>query len=208
MPTNFDDGTGFLFHRSEWTDWGTLQHEAALGCCVGWREWVVAFSAVWEAPFFAYDCRRAGEAAVGVVGFDKLLEWRGWEGEGGEVRGGREGEWGAQSVGGPELVFQDGKDRMEGWEQSRSSSGYAASLSEEVDYDAPAVEDDMLGLRTVEAASARSGFDDRSAMVLQSHTWEQDDSGSLTVVIYLAVLVLYGTWVSMSRQVNELHGLR
>ncbi|OJD32891.1 uncharacterized protein BKCO1_35000119 [Diplodia corticola] len=78
-----DDVLLALFRqRTGWTDWGTLQHEAALGCRVGWREWLVAFSPAWESPFLVFDCGRAEEFVWGLRGVEEL-----WDGVGGRGRG-------------------------------------------------------------------------------------------------------------------------
>lgn len=80
-----NDDTFLLLFRfgTEWTDWGTLQHEAALGCTVGWQEWLVAFSATWESPFLVFDCGRAGEFVGGVLGVEELWDGLGgWDGDG------------------------------------------------------------------------------------------------------------------------------
>lgn len=78
-----EDDLLFFRFSTEWTDWGTLQHEAALGCTVGWQEWLVAFSATWESPFLVFDCGRAGKFVGGVLGVEELWDGlRGWVGDG------------------------------------------------------------------------------------------------------------------------------
>lgn len=87
---NEEGENDLLFFRfgTEWTDWGTLQHEAALGCTVGWQEWLVAFSATWESPFLVFDCGRAGKFVGGVLGVEELWDGlRGWVGDGEEWYG-------------------------------------------------------------------------------------------------------------------------
>ncbi|KAL1651234.1 hypothetical protein SLS58_000573 [Diplodia intermedia] len=72
-----DDDDAFLSifnQRTEWTDWGTLQHETALGCQVHWQEWLVAFSPVWESPFLVFDCGRADKFVEGVLGVEELWD--------------------------------------------------------------------------------------------------------------------------------------
>lgn len=199
-----------LFPHSEWTDWGTLQHEAALGCRVEWREWVVAFSAVWEAPYFVYDCNRAGDAVVGGVDFEELLEWTvddvgslpprdqetdhryPWDHVEGELKC-----HGAQYCDSGEL-----EDEMAG----QSSWDYAISTT--VPSEITASEDQPL-VKSMDGVSiSHPGLSERSHPVLRSHACWLDDSNSLTVAVYLAVLVIYGTWTSMNREFHELHSLR
>lgn len=181
----------------QWTDWGTLQHEAALGCGVGWREWVVAFSPPWEAPFFAYDCGRAEEVVEGKVDFEGLLE--GVEGpavEVVEVVGlGSGGGWQVSEEG---VVWMESHDWHPGALESDGQCEFDCGM--DVGQRLQTFSD---GTSKQEVESPYSGCLSPELPGIRFQGKVRGPSAYFAV-IHLVFAVLYGTWVSMSKRLDEL----